>query len=44
MESCVVKAPASSSLKTLSQAIADGDPIYAVIRGSAVAQDGKSMA
>lgn len=29
-------------LKPLSQAIADGDPIYAVIRGSAVNNDGQS--
>ena len=29
-------------LKTLSQAQADGDPIYAVIRGSAVNNDGRS--
>lgn len=29
-------------LKTLSRAIADGDPIYAVIRGSAVNNDGAS--
>jgi acyl transferase domain-containing protein len=30
------------ALKRLSQAIADGDPIYAVIRGSAVNNDGRS--
>jgi len=29
-------------LKPLSQAIADGDPIYAVIRGSAINQDGQT--
>ncbi|SCL23262.1 Acyl transferase domain-containing protein [Micromonospora pallida] len=29
-------------LKTLSRAIEDGDPIYAVLRGSAVVQDGRS--
>lgn len=29
-------------LKTLSKALADGDPIYAVIRGSAINQDGYS--
>lgn len=29
-------------LKPLSQAVADGDPIYAVIRGSAVNNDGRS--
>lgn len=29
-------------LKPLSQALADGDPIYAVIRGSATNQDGRS--
>ncbi|WBB80650.1 beta-ketoacyl synthase N-terminal-like domain-containing protein [Micromonospora sp. WMMD882] len=29
-------------LKTLSRALADGDPIHAVLRGSAVAQDGRS--
>ncbi len=29
-------------LKRLAQAIADGDPIYAVIHGSAVNQDGRS--
>jgi phthiocerol/phenolphthiocerol synthesis type-I polyketide synthase C len=30
-------------LKPLAQALADGDPIYAVIRGTAVNQDGKSQ-
>jgi len=30
------------ALKTLSQALADGDPIYALIRGSAVNNDGKT--
>ncbi|MGO9652718.1 amino acid adenylation domain-containing protein [Mycobacterium sp.] len=29
-------------LKPLSQALADGDPIYAVIRGSAINQDGRT--
>lgn len=29
-------------LKLLSQALADGDPIYAIIRGSAINQDGRS--
>ncbi len=29
-------------LKTLSQAIADGDPVYAIIRGSATNNDGRS--
>ncbi|MFE0593070.1 beta-ketoacyl synthase N-terminal-like domain-containing protein [Micromonospora echinospora] len=29
-------------LKTLSRALEDGDPIYAVLRGSAVVQDGRS--
>ncbi|WP_329101430.1 acyltransferase domain-containing protein [Micromonospora sp. NBC_01699] len=29
-------------LKTLSRALADGDPIHALLRGSAVAQDGRS--
>jgi acyl transferase domain-containing protein/thioesterase domain-containing protein/acyl carrier protein len=29
-------------LKPLSQALADGDPIYALIRGSAISQDGRS--
>ncbi|MEO3777225.1 beta-ketoacyl synthase N-terminal-like domain-containing protein [Micromonospora sp. B11E3] len=29
-------------LKTLSRAVEDGDPIYAVLRGSAVVQDGRS--
>jgi acyl transferase domain-containing protein len=29
-------------LKPLTRALADGDPIYAVIRGSAINQDGRS--
>ncbi|MFD0587209.1 HAD-IIIC family phosphatase [Paenibacillus sp. GCM10027627] len=30
-------------LKSLNQALADGDPIYAVIKGSAINQDGRSI-
>src|ERR1700684_2874223 len=32
----------SSAMKPLSRAVADGDPIYAVIRGSAMNNDGRS--